>query len=182
MSADRRPSVVATDLHRFTGRLVKPGVRTFLSTAFRQPGFVAVALYRWQSLLFDKGQVRRAQMVYHLNLALTNADLLPGSDIGPGLMIRHATGIVVGAGAQVGADCTILQGVTLGTADLTSRDHAAYPRVGNRVTIGAGALLIGGIIVGDDATIGAGSVVVRNVEPGETVVGNPARPVPRRAN
>jgi serine O-acetyltransferase len=99
-------------------------------------------------------------------------DILPGADIGGGCVIAHGVGIVIGGYSVIGEDCTILQGVTLGEVRFDSTD---YPRVGDRVILGAGAKLLGGITVGDDAVVGAGSVVLEDVPAGGVAVGVPAR-------
>jgi serine O-acetyltransferase len=101
-------------------------------------------------------------------------DILPRADIGGGCIVPHAPGIVIGGTSVVGVDCTLLHGVTLGEARF---DELDCPRIGDRVTIGAGAIVLGGITVGDDATIGAGSVVLADVPAGATVAGVPARAI-----
>jgi serine O-acetyltransferase len=99
-------------------------------------------------------------------------DILPRAEIGGGCIIAHGVGLVVGGYTVIGEDCTLLHGVTLGEARF---DELDYPRVGDRVTISAGALVLGGVTVGDDATVAAGSVVVGDVPAGATVAGVPAR-------
>jgi serine O-acetyltransferase len=105
-------------------------------------------------------------------IAACGVDILPRADIGGGLIIAHGIGLVIGGGTVIGEDCTLLHGVTLGEARFEELD---CPRVGNRVTIGAGAIVLGGITIGDDAVIGAGSVVLADVPPGAAVAGVPAR-------
>lgn len=170
------------DLRRYVGQSEKPTLRLLVSTAFRQPGFAACWLYRVQEALYSSGRLRRAQAVYLANLWLTQADLVPGSTIGPGLMIRHANGIVVGVGASIGENCTLLQQVTLGAADIDTAITQGYPHVGNSVAIGAGAKIIGAVRIGDGATVGANAVVTRDVAPGATVAGVPARDISRPAS
>ena len=95
----------------------------------------------------------------------------PGATLGPGIFIDHATGIVIGEQASLGAGCYVLHGVTLGATG--KKDKATgrrHPSVGDRVTIGSGASLLGPITVGDAATIGANAVVTKNVEAGATVI------------
>ncbi|HXO19733.1 MAG TPA: serine O-acetyltransferase [Thermoanaerobaculia bacterium] len=99
-------------------------------------------------------------------------DILPRAEIGGGCIIAHGLGLVVGGRTVIGEDCTLLQGVTLGEARF---DELDCPRVGDRVTIGAAATVLGGIAVGDDAVIGAGAVVLHDVLPRSTVAGVPAR-------
>ena len=91
---------------------------------------------------------------------------------GGGCVIAHGLGTVIGGYSVIGEDCTILQGVTLGEARF---EEITYPRVGDRVILGAGATLLGEITVGDDATVAAGAVVLEDVPAGAVVAGVPAR-------
>lgn len=102
-------------------------------------------------------------------------DILPRADIGGGCIIAHGIGLVIGGRTVIGEDCTLLHGVTLGEVRF---DELVCPRIGDRVTIGAGAIVLGGISIGDDAVIGAGSVVLANVPAGAVVAGVPARELP----
>ena len=95
-------------------------------------------------------------------------DAHPGATIGGGCFMDHATNVVIGETAEIGRDCTILHGVTLGGAGRARAKR--HPTVGDRVTIGAGATIIGPITVGDDATVAAQAVVSVDVPPGATVV------------
>ena len=104
-------------------------------------------------------------------------DIHPAALLGPGLFIDHATGVVIGETAEVGTDVTIYHGVTLGG---TSLEHGKrHPTVGDRVTIGAGAKVLGPITVGHDSRIGANAVVVKPVPPDSVVVGVPGRVIMR---
>lgn len=103
-------------------------------------------------------------------------DLPPDVQVGPGLAIFHGTGLVVHSSTIIGSDVLLRHGVTLGALGEGDAETTG-PRIGDRVRIGAGAIVLGPIDVGDDAVIGAGAVVVRDVPPGATVVGNPARVV-----
>jgi serine O-acetyltransferase len=99
--------------------------------------------------------------------------------VGPGLFIDHGTGVVIGETARVGTDVTIYHGVTLGG---TGRDRGKrHPTIGDRVTIGAGAKVLGPITIGQDSRIGANAVLVRPVPPGSVVVGIPAQLVHPRS-
>ena len=107
--------------------------------------------------------------------AFTNIEIHPGADIGDGLFIDHGTGVVIGETAEVGANVTMYQGVTLGgTGFATGKRH---PTVQDNVTIGSGAKLLGPITIGHGAKIGANSVVIHDVPPNSTVVGVPGHPV-----
>lgn len=132
-------------------------------------------------LLFRLGQElpakgRRAyKPIYYLLLDVIMGISLPlNTQIGPALTIRHGQGIVVSWKSRIGSNCEIHQNVTLG-------EHRGYaPTVGNNVTIGANAVIIGGIHIGDQAQIGAGAVVIKDVPNGATAVGNPARVIARK--
>ena len=102
-------------------------------------------------------------------------DLPPSVGAGPGLRIWHGTGLVVHANSRLGADVTLRHGTTLGARE--DGPDAPAPVLGDRVDVGAGAIVLGALTIGDDAVIGAGSVVVHDVAAGTTVVGNPARVV-----
>jgi serine O-acetyltransferase len=100
-------------------------------------------------------------------------DINPACRVGKGIMLDHATGFVVGETAVIGDDVSILQGVTLGGTGKSEEDR--HPKIGNGVLIGAGAIVLGNIKVGECARIGAGSVVVKEVPPRVTVAGVPAK-------
>jgi len=141
-----------------------------------QPGAQAALLLRVQMALQAKERTGLAHAVSLLNLRMTGAEFLVGCRIGQGLVMRHPQGIVVGHGAVVGEDCTILQGVTLGQRHLDGSDpEDGYPTLGARVVVGAGAAILGTVIVGDDAIIGANAVVLQDVDSHDVVVGVPAR-------
>ena len=105
-------------------------------------------------------------------------DIHPAAVLGPGLFIDHATGVVIGETAEVGADVTIYHGVTLGGSSLDRGKR--HPTIGDRVTIGAGAKVLGPITVGDDSRIGANAVVVKPVPPDSVVVGVPGQVIHRK--
>ena len=112
---------------------------------------------RWLALYCKARSIRACAVEIH-----------PAADIGPGLALGHGVGIVIGHAVVAGRDLALLQGVTIGHG----RDPSAgQPRLGNRVLIGAGAVLLGGIVVGDNVKIGANSVVLADVPAGTTVVG-----------
>jgi serine O-acetyltransferase len=126
----------------------------------------AVMLLR-ASQLFGRRFPPAATVVKWLNQTLNGCDIAWQARIGPGLRLDHPTGVVVGPAVEVGEFCTLMQGVTLG-------DNGGAPRLGDRVYVAPGAILIGPISVGDDAVIGAGSVVTKSVPAGAVAFGNPA--------
>jgi len=150
-------------------------VGLFVKTAATTPGLVASSILRAQQTLNARGWHRAAGALRHVALALSGLDFVPGAEVGPGLLMHHPHGIVIGGGAVLGADCTLLQNVTLGERFADGRPPHDCPRLGDRVTIGAGACVLGGIVVGDGAVIGANAVVLSDVPMGGVAVGSPAR-------
>jgi serine O-acetyltransferase len=105
----------------------------------------------------------------------TGVEIHPAANVGDGLFIDHGMGVVIGETADVGHDVTLYQGVTLGgTGFATGKRH---PTVGDNVTVGSGAKLLGPIEIGHGAKVGANSVVITDVSPNSTVVGNPGHVV-----
>jgi serine O-acetyltransferase len=135
-------------------------------------GFQALAAHRLAHALAVAGVPLLPAICRRWAIAACAIDILPRADIGGGCIVAHGIGLVIGGRTVIGEDCTLLHGVTLGEARFTELD---CPRVGNRVTVGAGAIVLGKIEVGDDAMIGAGSVVLADVPAGTTVAGVPAR-------
>jgi serine O-acetyltransferase len=148
------------------------------------PGAWAVTSYRFRRWVFEKRRIGLVQKPLNL-LAMgvqawtdvaTNIQIPASARIGPGLFIAHTGYIVLSAEAVLGRQCTLTQGVTIGHAGGGGRGMKS-PVVGNRVYIAPGAILLGGITVGNDALIGAGAVVIDDVPPRGVAVGNPARVV-----
>ena len=116
-----------------------------------------------------------ARMVSQLARHFTGIEIHPGAKIGQKLFIDHGMGVVIGETAEIGDNCTIYHGVTLGG---TGHDHGKrHPTIGNNVLIGAGAKVLGPFKVGDNSRIGANSVVIKEVPPDSTVTGIPGRVV-----
>lgn len=135
-------------------------------------GFHALQAYRVAHCLWQR---KRYAMAYFLqsHIALTFAvDIHPAAKLGKGIMLDHATGIVIGQTAVVEVDVSIMQSVTLGGTGKESGDR--HPKVRRNVLISAGAKILGNIEIGEGAKVGAGSVVLKNVEPHTTVAGVPA--------
>src|ERR1700690_696674 len=139
------------------------------------PGIHALLAYRVAHAL-HRAEVRLLpRTISMLTRALTGIEIHPAAQIGEGLFIDHGTGVVIGETADIGADVTLYQGVTLGgTGFATGKRH---PTVQDNVTIGSGAKLLGPITIGHGAKIGANSVVIHDVPPNSTVVGTPGPPV-----
>ncbi len=139
------------------------------------PGFHAVEVHRVAHALHQRGVPLIPRLISTINRQLTGIEIHPGAEIGAGLFIDHGMGLVIGETAAVGDDCHLMQGVTLGGT--SNRREKRHPTLANNVFVGAGAILVGNITIGEHARIGAGSVVVTNVPPFATVVGVPGRVV-----
>ena len=136
-------------------------------------GFHAIQTHRFAHAMWTGGRREFALYLQSRSSAVYQVDINPAARIGKGIMLDHATGFVVGETATIGDNVSILQGVTLGGTGKSEEDR--HPKIGNGVLIGAGAIVLGNIKVGDCARIGAGSVVVKEVPPRVTVAGVPAR-------
>jgi serine O-acetyltransferase len=154
-----------------------PAFKSNLEVVLTYPGIHAVWGHRLAHVLWLRHWSLAARFVSNLTRALTGVDIHPGATIGPGLFIDHAVGVVIGETAVVGRDVTIYQGVTLGGTSLEAIKR--HPTVGDRVTVGAGAKLLGAIEIGHDSRIGANAVVVRDVPPNSVVVGIPGQVIAR---
>jgi len=160
-----------------------PAARSAWEIALCYPGVHAIWAHRASHALWKGGYPFAARVTAALAQALTGVDIHPAATLGAGLFIDHATGVVIGETAEVGEDVTLYQGVTLGG---TSLEHGKrHPTLGDRVTVGAGAKVLGPVTIGDDGRIGANAVVVKDVPPNSVVVGVPgqviARSMPRSA-
>jgi serine O-acetyltransferase len=113
--------------------------------------------------------------IAYVSRAVTGVEIHPAAKIGPELFIDHGSGVVIGETAEIGRRVTLYQGVTLGGTGFQRGKR--HPTLGDNVTVGSGAKLLGPIAVGDGAKIGANTVVVEDVPPSSTVVGNPGHPV-----
>jgi serine O-acetyltransferase len=139
------------------------------------PGVHALLAHRVSHALHESGVPLLPRLMSAATRSVTNIEIHPAARIGQGLFIDHGTGVVIGETAEIGADVTLYQGVTLGgTGFATGKRH---PTVQDNVTIGSGAKLLGPITVGHGAKIGANSVVIADVPPNSTVVGNPGHVV-----
>lgn len=154
-----------------------PATKSVLEALLCSPGLHATLMHRLASFLHRNRWFLLARLVSQLSRFLTGIEIHPGARIGQGLFIDHGAGVVIGETAEIGDNVTLYQGVTLGgTGKQKGKRH---PTIGNGVVIGAGAKVLGSILVGDNAKIGAGSVVIDAVPAGSTVVGVPGRVVRR---
>jgi serine O-acetyltransferase len=131
-------------------------------------------MHRWASGCWQNGFKWLGRFISHVARGLTGIEIHPGATIGRRVFIDHGFGVVIGETADVGDDCTIYQGVTLGGTSL-SKGAKRHPTLGRGVIIGAGAKVLGSFTVGDGAKVGSNAVVVKEVPAGATAVGNPAR-------
>jgi len=158
-----------------------PAARSRIEVALCYPGFHALVFHRAAHWLWQSGWLLAGRFVSHLGRLLTGIEIHPGARIGRRLFIDHGMGVVIGETAEVGDDCTLYQGVTLGGTSLT-RGQKRHPTLGNGVIVGSGAQVLGPFRVGDGARVGAAAVVLREVADGATMVGNPARQVARHGD
>lgn len=152
-----------------------PAASNAVEVILSYPGFHARQIHRFTNTLHRAGVPVVPKVVAYLCRFVTGIEIHPGATIGEGLFIDHGMGLVIGETAVIGDDCSLTQGVTLGGT--STKHEKRHPTLGNNVTVGAGAKLIGAITVGDFARIGAGSVVVTNVPAYATVVGVPGKVV-----
>ena len=138
------------------------------------PGLHALVLHRRAHAFWRGGWHWLARFTSHVGRFFTGIEIHPGAIIGRRVFIDHGMGVVVGETAEIGADCTIYQGVTLGGTSLW-KGVKRHPTLGRGVIVGANSQVLGGFTVGDEARIGSGAVVVKAVPAGATAVGNPAR-------
>lgn len=150
-----------------------PAARTTWEVITCYPGFHARMLHRLSHCLWRWKLKWLGRFVSHIARWLTGVEIHPAAVIGRRFFIDHGMGVVIGETAQIGDDVTLYHGVTLGgtTWDKGKR----HPSLGNGVVAGAGAKILGPIIIGDNAKIGSNAVVVRDVPAGATAVGIPAR-------
>ncbi|MEO7422422.1 MAG: serine O-acetyltransferase [Ornithinibacter sp.] len=151
-----------------------PAAQTRLDVAVNSPGLHAIWAYRLTHRLWlNPGTRPLARVLSTLTRAVTGVEIHPGAQIGRRFFIDHGMGVVIGATAVVGDDVMLYHGVTLGGRSL-NRGVKRHPTVGDRVTIGTGARVLGDITIGDDAQVGANSVVVKPVPSGAVATGIPA--------
>ncbi|MEB0139869.1 MULTISPECIES: serine O-acetyltransferase [unclassified Undibacterium] len=150
-----------------------PAARNAWEVITCYPGFQAIVMHGWAQWCWRRGWKWLGRFISHIARVLTGIEIHPGSTIGRRVFIDHGFGVVIGETAEVGDDCTIYQGVTLGGTSL-SRGAKRHPTLEAGVIVGAGAKVLGNFTIGAGAKIGSNSVVVKPVPAGATAVGNPA--------
>jgi serine O-acetyltransferase len=138
-------------------------------------GVQALLAHRTAHALLIRGVPLVPRTIAYLTRAVTGVEIHPAAEIGREFFIDHGSGVVIGETARIGNCVTLYQGVTLGGTGFQRGKR--HPTLGDNVTVGSGAKLLGPIAVGDGAKVGANTVVVEDVPPGATVVGNPGHPV-----
>ena len=148
----------------------KPSIGRALERILTRPGPMALALYRAGHSLWVRGWETPAELLWRLNHFLTGADIHPGAEIGGGLRLTHTSGIVIGKGAKIGTNVTMLHGVTLGGSAKGWFDGVfedGFPTIGDGTEIMAGACILGPITIGKACFIGANAVLARDLADGE---------------
>jgi serine O-acetyltransferase len=148
-----------------------PAARSWLEVVLLYPGFHARLAHRLAHALYCRRVPLVPRGIMHVARFFTGIEIHPGARIGPRFFIDHGMGVVIGETAEIGADVTLYQGVTLGGT--STRRVKRHPTLGDNVVVGAGGKVIGAVEIGENTRIGAGSVVVTNVPANATVVGVP---------
>jgi serine O-acetyltransferase len=154
-----------------------PAARSTMEVLFCYPGLHAIWNHRVAHFLWRHHMRLLGRMMSHTARFVTGVEIHPGATIGRRFFIDHGMGVVIGETSEIGDDVLLYQGVVLGGT--THEKKKRHPTIGNNVVVGAGAILLGDIVIGDEARVGAGSVVVTSLEPRTTAVGVPARVVRR---
>ena len=158
-----------------------PAARSAWEVLTCYPGLHALVFHRRAHWCRAHGLHWLARFISHLGRFFTGIEIHPGATIGRRVFIDHGMGVVVGETAEIGDECTIYQGVTLGGTSL-GRGTKRHPTLGRGVIVGANSQVLGGFTVGDGARVGSNAVVLKEVPPGATAVGNPARIIHAQAD
>lgn len=171
-------SIGLSDLTSIKAR--DPACESYFSGFVNFKGFISIQLYRLAHELWGTGRRELALYIQGLSAKHFAVDIHPAAVIGPGFMLDHATGVVIGETAVIGKNCTFLHGITLGATGKQSGDR--HPKIGDNVFIGCNVMVLGNITIGNGSKIGAGSIVLKSIPAGATAVGNPARILPAPAS
>ncbi len=158
-----------------------PAARSRWEVLTCYPGLHAIVMHRWANACWRHGFKWLGRFISHIARGLTGIEIHPGATIGRRVFIDHGFGVVIGETAEVGDDCTIYQGVTLGGTSL-SKGKKRHPTLARGAIIGAGAKVLGSFTVGEGAKVGSNAVVVKEVPAGGTAVGNPARIIEKESS
>lgn len=156
-----------------------PATKNIFEVVLLYPGFHILVYHRIAHFFYKIKLKLIARLISQIGRFFTGIEIHPGAKIGKRLFIDHGMGIVIGETAEVGDNCTIYHGSTLGG---TGKDkNKRHPTLGNNVLVGAGAKILGPILIGDNVKIGAGAVVLNNIKANTTVVGIPGKIVKEKA-
>ncbi len=158
-----------------------PAARSAWEALTCYPGLHALVLHRRAHWFWQRGWRWMARFTSHVARFFTGIEIHPGATIGRRVFIDHGMGVVVGETAEIGDECTIYQGVTLGGTSL-GKGTKRHPTLGRGVIVSAGAKVLGGFTVGDGARVGSNAVLLQPVPAGATAVGIPARIVVKSAD
>ena len=150
-----------------------PAAKSILEVLLCYPGLHAIMNHRLAHFMYNHKLFLLARIMSQVSRFFTGIEIHPGAAIGRRFFIDHGMGVVIGETTEIGDDVTMYQGATLGG---TGKDKGKrHPTIGNNVTIGAGAKVLGPITIGDNSKVGAGAVVLKNLSPNITAVGIPAQ-------
>lgn len=155
-----------------------PAAKSYAEIMLLYPGPKAVFFHRIGHFFYELRLFFFARFVSELSRWLTGIEIHPGAKIGRRLVIDHGMGVVIGETAEIGDDCIIFHGVTLGGTKFDPIKR--HPTIGNRVMIGTGAKILGPVRIGDHVRVGANAMVTKDVPAHMTVIGNPAEIRPNR--
>ncbi|HEY8188898.1 MAG TPA: hypothetical protein VIF64_22715 [Pyrinomonadaceae bacterium] len=175
--------LINSDLARFTQTYILRGQpfnkrRVFWESVIFKAGFQAVLLYRVSHSLFQKGWIYLPWLISRFSLAITGAEIEFNAQIGPGMLVAHPVGIVVGRGTIIGADVTLFQGVTFGVKSWHPEAIRKFPQVGNQCYFFAGAAVLGDVTIGNNCIVGAHAVLTSDMPDGGLALGVPAKIYP----
>ncbi len=161
-----------------------PAARSELEVLLCYPGLHAIQIYRIANRFYRSKNFTAARFISQIGRMLTGIEIHPGAKIGERVLIDHGMGVVIGETAEVGDDCVLYQGVTLGAGSearggATTRGTKRHPTLGKSVIVGSGAEIQGAVIVGDNVKVASGSIVLRDVPSDSIVVGVPGRVIYR---
>jgi serine O-acetyltransferase len=149
-----------------------PAAKTTIEILTCYPGLHAIWLHRIAHKFWNNKHFLTARIISNISRTFTNIEIHPAAVIGNNVFIDHGSGIVIGETSEIGDNCLMYQGVVLG--GISHNTGKRHPTLGKNVVVGAGAILLGPINIGDNARIGAGSVLLKDVKSNTTVVGVPA--------
>ena len=165
-----------------SARAHDPAARGDVENALVYSGLHAIWIHRLSHRMWVAGGFGRtaARVLSQVSRFLTGIEIHPGATIGRRFFIDHGMGVVIGETAEIGDDCMLYHGVTLGGVSL--KQVKRHPTLGDRVTVGTGAKILGPVEIGDDSSVGANAVVVKDAPAGSIVVGIPAVAKPARSS